>query len=442
MLRRLPCFSNPLAGVTYIGLFNSQAMSDIQYEKFELGNGLRVIVHEDHSLAKVAFNVLYRVGARNEDPDRTGFAHLFEHLMFGGSKHIPDYDTHLQRVGGENNAFTTNDITNYYISLPSNQVETAFWLESDRMLELDFSQKSLDVQKSVVIEEFKQRYLNKPYGDAHLLLRAIHFQVHPYHWPTIGKNIEQIEGASLDDVKSFFYRFYAPNNATLVLAGDITVAEAKRLSEKWFGPIPRRTLGHKPLAVEPPQTSPRSHTVHKEVPYPAVYKMYHIPGRDHPDYFAADILTDILSNGKAGHLFQRMVKESELATSARAFSWGAYDPGMISVDATLAKGKTVEEYELALQEVLKGLEDLSEQELQRVKNAVESQYVMERGVLLNKAMMLAMADSRDQVHTINDDIEIFMALTTDNIRKAAQTYFSPENCSTLYYLPMEDKAHA
>lgn len=414
-------------------------MSAITYQDFELENGLKVIVHEDHSLAKVAFNVLYRVGARNEDPERTGFAHLFEHLMFGGSKHIADYDKHLQRVGGENNAFTTNDITNYYISLPSNQVETAFWLESDRMLELDFSQKSLDVQKSVVIEEFKQRYLNKPYGDAHLLLREIHYTTHPYQWPTIGKKIEHIEGATLDDVKSFFFRFYAPNNATLALAGDITLAEAKRLAEKWFGPIPRRELGLRPLPVEPPQTEARSETVYKEVPFPAVYKFYHIPPRNHPDYPAADLLTDIMSNGKAGHLFQQLVKEKEIASSARAFSWGAYDPGMVSIDATLAKGKSVEEYESALKEVIEGLYNISEQELQRVKNAIESQYVMERNTVLNKAMLLAMADSMGDIELVNKTIDRYMAVTTADIVAAAKKYLAPTNCSTLYYLPKDSQ---
>ena len=222
-------------------------MSHIHYESFVLDNGLKVIVHEDHSIPKAVVDVVYKVGAKDEDEERTGFAHLFEHLMFGGSKHIEDYDTPLQRVGGENNAFTTNDITNYYITLPSNQLETAFWLESDRMLELDFSQHSLDVQKSVVIEEFKQRYLNKPYGDAHLILRSLHYKVHPYKWPTIGKEISHIEGASLDEVKDFFYGFYAPNNATLIVAGDVKTDEVRRLAEKWFGPIPNRKLKKKEL---------------------------------------------------------------------------------------------------------------------------------------------------------------------------------------------------
>lgn len=410
-------------------------MSVIKYDSFVLDNGLKVIVHEDHSIGKVVVDVIYNVGARNEDEERTGFAHLFEHLMFGGSKHIPNYDNPLQKVGGENNAFTTNDLTNYYLTLPYNQIETGFWLESDRMLELDFSQRNLDVQKSVVIEEFKQRYLNRPYGDAHLELRAVHFTKHPYKWPTIGKEISHIEGATLENVKDFFYGYYAPNNATLVVAGHVTVAEARRLAEKWFGPISRRELKHRPLPVEPAQTEARSKTVYRDVPFPAVYKMYHIPAKTDPGYYAADIITDILSAGKAGHLFQHMVKEKEVATSARAFSWGAHDPGMISIDGTLARGKTIEEYETALQEVLDGLLDISEKELQRVKNAIESQYVMERTKILNKAMMLAMSDVAGDVDLANTSLQHYLAVSREDIVAATRKILRPENSSTLYYLP-------
>jgi zinc protease len=417
-------------------------MSAISYSSFLLDNGLKVVVHEDHSLAKVVINLLYRVGARNEEPDKTGFAHLFEHLMFGGSRNISDYDTQLQRVGGENNAFTTNDITNYYITLPSNQIETGFWLESDRMLELDFSQRSLDVQKSVVVEEFKQRYLSKPYGDAHLILRDIHYTTHPYKWATIGKEVSHIERATLDDVKDFFYGFYAPNNATLVVAGDATLAQVKELAEKWFGAIPSRDLKLRPLPVEPPQTEARTATVHREVPFASIFKMYHIPGRIHHDYPAADLLTDILSNGKAGHLYQSMVKEKKVASSVRAFTWGAYDPGMISIDGTVAQGSTVEEYEKALDEVINGLFNVAEDELQRVKNAIESQYIMERTTLLNKAMLLAMGDALGDIELANNTMEKYLAVTTTEIAVAARKFLAPTNCSTLYYLPTNGKHNA
>lgn len=410
-------------------------MSKIEYQSFYLDNGLRVVVHEDRSIGKVVLDILYRVGARNEDEERTGFAHLFEHLMFGGSKNISDYDSQLQRVGGENNAFTTNDLTNYYMTMPANQLETGFWLESDRMLELDFSQKSLDVQKSVVIEEFKQRYLNKPYGDAHLELRSLHFNTHPYRWPTIGKDISHIEGATLDNVKDFFYGFYAPNNATLVVAGNVTVDQVRRLAEKWFGPIPKRTLKHRPLPVEPIQTSARKKTVHRKVPFPAVYKMYHIPSKTSKDYFAADMITDILSAGKAGHLYQALVKEKQVVTNVRAFSWGAHDPGMVSIDGTLAEGRTPEEYEAALEEVLEGLLKIDDKEISRVKNSIESHYTMERTTLLNKAMTLAMSDSLGDLELANSSLDHYLAITRDDIIKASQKYFSPQNCSTLYYLP-------
>ncbi|MFN8393302.1 MAG: pitrilysin family protein [Bacteroidia bacterium] len=415
-------------------------MSAIPFQTFFLDNGLKVIVHEDHSTATAVVDILYRVGARNEVSDKTGFAHLFEHLMFGGSKNIPNYDTPLQMVGGENNAFTTNDITNYYLTVPSNQIETGFWLESDRMLELDFSQKNLDVQKSVVIEEFKQRYLNKPYGDAHLILRGLHYTTHPYRWPTIGKEISHIESATLEDVKAFFYGYYAPNNATMVVAGNVTLSQVKELAQKWFGDIPRRELLHQPLPAEPRQTEPRKKVVHKDVPFPAVYKMYHIPAKNDDAYFAVDLVTDILSNGKAAHLYQHMVKDKQVASSVRAFSWGSHDPGTVSIDGTVAKGKTVEQYEEALQEVLDELLNVSEEEVQRVKNSVESQYVMDRVTLLSKAMNLAISDALGDVNLVNTSLDRYLALTRNDVVEATRRYFHPNNCSTLYYLPQNGKS--
>ena len=417
-------------------------MSAIQYSTFTLDNGLRVVVHEDHSMAKAVINILYQVGSRNEAPERTGFAHLFEHLMFGGSANIPDYDVQLQQVGGENNAFTTNDITNYYLTLPSNQLETGFWLESDRMLELDFSQRSLDVQKSVVVEEFKQRYLNKPYGDAHLILRDLHFTTHPYRWPTIGKELSHIEGATLDDVKAFFYGFYAPNNAVMVVAGNVTVDQVRRLADKWFAPIPARTLMRKPLPVEPPQTAARQQSVYRDVPFASVYKMYHIPARTEQGYYVADIITDILSSGKAGHLYQKMVKDTEVASSVRAFSWGSFDPGIVSIDGTVARGKTVAEYETVLDEVIGSLSEIAEEELQRVKNSIESQYIMERTTLLNKAMVLAMADALGNIEEANTGIQRYLSISREDVVQGARKYQAAENCSTLYYLPLEYQSQA
>ena len=415
-------------------------MLQIAFETHTLSNGLKIIVHEDHSVPKVVVDILYKVGSKDENPDLTGFAHLFEHLMFEGSKNIPSYDTPLQRVGGQNNAFTTPDITNYYLTVPANQLETAFWLESDRMLELAFSQEKLDIQKSVVIEEYKQRYLNQPYGDAHLKLRAVHYTEHPYRWPTIGKDISHIENATLINVKDFFYHFYAPNNATMVVAGAVKPEEVYRLAEKWFGEIPRRELGKKTLPVEPAQTQPKHLQVEGKVPFPAVYKMYHMPAQSDPDYYVADILTDLLSNGKSGILYQRMVREKQIASQASSFTWGLHHPGIISIDGKIAEGHGMEEYETALEEVLEEVSQVSEEELERMKKKLSASFIMQKAYLLNKAMALAMYDSLGEVDLINQTPAIYEAITLDQVQEAAKKYFHKNNCSTLYYLP-ENRAN-
>ncbi|RMG62954.1 MAG: insulinase family protein [Bacteroidetes bacterium] len=407
----------------------------IEFQTFFLDNGLKVIVHEDHSIPKAVLNLIYRVGSRDEDPDLTGFAHLFEHLMFEGSRHIPHYDLPLQRVGGENNAFTTPDITNYYLSLPSHQIETGFWLESDRMLALDFSQEKLDIQKRVVIEEYKQRYLNQPYGDAHLRLVDLHFTTHPYRWQTIGKDISHIEQATLADVEAFFYGYYAPNNATLVVAGDVHLAQVQELAQKWFGDIPRRELKKHPLPEEPEQTEARDMTVHGDVPYPAVYKMYHIPSHRERDYYIADLLTDLLANGQSSLLHQELTRKQQLSPNASAFSWGLHDPGMLSINATLAPGKSPEAYEQALAGVLAQLQDLNEVALQRIKGKLEATFVLQKTTILNKAIALAISDALGDPDLINTTPEIYRNIALDEVHQAARTILAPENCSTLYYLP-------
>jgi len=323
--------------------------------------------------------------------------------------------------------------------VPSNQLETAFWLESDRMLELNFSQEKLDIQKSVVIEEFKQRYLNQPYGDAHLKLRQLHFQVHPYQWATIGKEISHIEEATLDEVREFFFGYYAPNNATLVVAGDVEPARVLELAHKWFGDIPRRKLKKHPIPQEPPQGEARSMRVQGDVPLEAVYKMYHVPAHTERAYYLTDILTDILSNGKSSRLFQVMVKEKQLSPQVNAFSWGMHDPGAVSIDGRVVKGKTIEAYETALQEVLDSLQELTEEELQRVKNKLEATFVMQKTTILNKAMGLAISDSLGDPSLVNTTAEIYRSISLEEVKQAAATYFAPSNCSTLYYLP---KNHA
>ncbi len=410
-------------------------MSRIHYESFSLGNGLKVVVHADHSLPKVVVDILYKVGSRDEDMSLTGFAHLFEHLMFEGSKHIPSYDRPLQAVGGTNNAFTSADLTNYYLTVPSNQLETAFWLESDRMLELGFSQEKLDIQKNVVIEEFKQRYLNQPYGDAHLRLLNLHFTHHPYRWPTIGLDISHIENARLQDVEDFFYGYYAPNNAVLVVAGDVEVDAVKELAEKWFGPIPARELKKHGLPQELPRTAPRTMTVHADVPYPAVYKMYHIPAHSERGYYIADILADLLSNGRSSIIQQHMIRRRKVSPQASAFPWGHHDPGALSIDGRVAEGKTVEEYETALEECFDQLRNLRQEDLERVKGKLEAIFVMQNLTLMNKAMSLAFSDMLGDLELVNSTPDIYRSITLEEVREAAATIFDPANSSTLYYLP-------
>lgn len=407
----------------------------IQYETHTLSNGLKVVVHQDRSIPQAVVDIVYHVGSKDEDEKLTGFAHLFEHLMFEGSKHIPKFDPPLQEVGGQNNAFTTPDITNYYLSLPSNQLETAFWLESDRMLELAFSQEKLDIQKSVVIEEFKQRYLNQPYGDAYLKLLGLHFTEHPYKWPTIGKDISHIEEASLDDVRDFFFGYYAPNNATLVVAGDVDPEHVIRLAEKWFGALPRRKLKKHSIPAEPAQTSSRELTCYGKVPYPAVYKMFHVPAHMDREYYIADILTDILANGRSGILYQYMVRQKQVSPNTNAFSWGLHDPGVISIDGVVAEGKSIEEYERSLQEALNQLLTITEADLNRIKGKLEAIFVMQQTTIMKKAMGLAVSDALGDTDLVNTTPSLYQSITLEEVKHAAANFLKPENCSTLYYLP-------
>jgi zinc protease len=346
----------------------------IQFKEFTLDNGLQVIVHEDPTVQIAVMNILYNVGSRDEHPEKTGFAHLFEHLMFGGSQHVPSYDEPLQLVGGENNAFTNTDITNYYLTLPATNLETGFWLESDRMLSLSFDPKVLEVQQKVVVEEFKQRYLNQPYGDVWLKLRPLAYKTHPYQWATIGKEIRHIEEATLEDVKNFFFRFYVPENAILVVAGNVVFDEVKALSEKWFGPIPRGNKSDRRLPLEPPQDRKRTLEVEAKVPADAFYKAWHMPGRFHRDYYAVDLLSDILSRGQSSRLYQKLVKEKEVFTSISSFVMGTIDPGLLVLSGRLKQGISFAEAE---QEIAMALNDILEngatpEELTKVKNQAES----------------------------------------------------------------------
>ena len=407
----------------------------IKYEKFELENGLKVIVHQDKSTPIACINILYNVGARDEHPDQTGFAHLFEHLMFGGSVNIPNYDEPLQRVGGENNAFTTNDITNYYLTLPSENLETGFWLESDRMLSLAFSDKSLEVQRSVVIEEFKQRYLNQPYGDVWLLMRPMIYKVHPYQWDTIGKEISHIENAQMQDVKNFFKKFYCPNNAIMVVAGNVEFEEVKALTEKWFAPIPKGSDNKRNLPVEPPQTEARSLVVERDVPAAAIYKAYHMCSRYDKEYYATDLISDILSRGNSSRLHNSLIKEKKMFSDLHAYVMGDFDKGLFIVSGKLSSGVTMAEADKAIDEELEKmkLQLVTVDELQKVKNKMESSHVFGEIEVLNKATNLAVSELLGDANMVNMEVEKYLSVTAEQIREQANSIFRAENCSTLYY---------
>lgn len=407
----------------------------IQVNRYTLANGLRIVHNEDDSTQMVALNLLYDVGARDEDPSHTGFAHLFEHLMFGGSLHIPDYDTPVQNAGGENNAWTNNDITNYYITLPHQNVETGFWLESDRMLSLDFSPKSLEVQRQVVIEEFKQRNLNQPYGDASHLLRELAYESHPYRWPTIGKEIAHIAQATLEEVKDFFFRFYAPNNAILAVTGHISFEETVRLAEKWFGPIPARNISPRQLPAEKPQTAVRRKTVERKVPVDAIYMAFHMSNRMHPDYYVYDMITDILSNGRSSRFIQSLVQEQKLFTSIDAYISGSLDEGLLHVTGKPVEGVSLEQAEEAIWKELEKMKTVpvSEQELEKVKNRYESEQIFNNINYLNVATNLAFFELMGKAEDINEEVGKYRAVTAEQIQATSARCFVPENCSILYY---------
>lgn len=407
----------------------------IQVNRYTLANGLRIVHNEDDSTQMVALNLLYDVGARDEAPSHTGFAHLFEHLMFGGSLHIPDYDTPVQNAGGENNAWTNNDITNYYITLPHQNVETGFWLESDRMLSLDFSPKSLEVQRQVVIEEFKQRNLNQPYGDASHLLRELAYEAHPYRWPTIGKEIAHIAQATLEEVKDFFFRFYAPNNAILAVTGHISFEETIRLAEKWFGPIPARNISPRQLPAEKPQTAVRRKTVERKVPVDAIYMAFHMSNRMHPDYYVYDMITDILSNGRSSRFIQSLVQEQKLFTSIDAYISGSLDEGLLHVTGKPVEGVSLEQAEEAIWKELEKMKTVpvSEQELEKVKNRYESEQIFNNINYLNVATNLAFFELTGKAEDINEEVGKYRAVTAEQIQATSARCFVPENCSILYY---------
>jgi zinc protease len=408
----------------------------IQFEKFVLPNGLKVLVHEDKSTPMAVVNVLYDVGARDEFPHKTGFAHLFEHLMFGGSINIPVYDEPLQIAGGENNAYTTNDLTNYYCQLPAENIETAFWLESDRMLSLAFGKKSLDTQRKVVSEEFKEHYINKPYGDVWHKMRELAYTTHPYRWMTIGKELSHIENATLEDVKAFFFKHYTPSNAILTVAGNITVEKVKELTQKWFASIPAGEKYERNLPLEPKQTAARNLEVKANVPLDALYKCWHIYSRTDMRYYTADLITEILSGGGSSRLYQALVKEKKLFSNIECYHMGSTDTGLLTIEGKLVKGVNMKHAEAAVNEEIKKIQMLgiTDKELEKVKNKTESMMAFEDMSVMNRAASIAMYELLGDADLINKELERYKGVTADDILQQSKIIFDENNCNTLYYL--------
>tara|TARA_B100000900_G_scaffold397837_1_gene398599 strand:- start:934 stop:2163 length:1230 start_codon:yes stop_codon:yes gene_type:complete len=405
----------------------------IEFEKFKLPNGLEVVLHQDKTSSLVCLNMLYKVGSKNEDPDKTGFAHLFEHLMFGGSKHIPNFDTHLQAVGGDNNAFTSSDITNYYTTVPKNNIETSFWLESDRMLGLSFKEEVLEREKKIVIEEFKQRYLNQPYGDVWLKLSPKAYQLHPYRWPTIGKKISHIEDINMQDVKAFFNTYYAPSNAILVIAGNVTIAEAQQLCTKWFAPIEDHNVNKRIITKEPKQTQSRQVDLKANVPQNAIYKAYHMPGRISNQYQVNDLLSDILGRGKSSLLHQFGVKKSQIFSSLSSYVTGSIDPGLMIISGRLSDNVTFENAEKTLANSIQELIIQTSESLKKVKNMAVSSITFGEINLLNRAISLAYSTNLGDTDLVNKEIDIIESVTEKDLSYAIHTTLLESNCTTLYY---------
>ena len=407
----------------------------ISFEKFTLANGLQVIVHEDPATTMAVVDVIYNVGSRDEDENLTGFAHLFEHLMFGGSENIPSFDTPLQKVGGENNAFTTPDLTNYYISVPAQNIETAFWLESDRMKQLAFNTQSLETQRKVVIEEFKQRYLNQPYGDVWLKFRPMIYQKHPYRWPTIGAGIQHIEEAQMSDVRAFFEKHYVPSNAVLVVAGRVKVDQVKALAEKWFAPIDAGIKPNRKLPQEPEQSEDRRMEISGDVPANRIYKAYPVIGRYEPGYYAIDLMSDLVGRGESSYLYEHLVQKQRIFDSIGTYQTSSIDPGLLIIQGQVSDDVKIEEAEKAL---VKALQDFAaspiiEKDLQMVKNQSEASLVFGEVEVLNRAMNLAMAANAGDVNLVNEESDKIAKVQAADLEKWAQRLFIQGKSNTLLY---------
>jgi predicted Zn-dependent peptidase len=407
----------------------------IQFEKFQLDNGLKVLVHQDTSTPMAVVNVLYNVGAKDEDPNKTGFAHLFEHLMFGGSVNIPVYDEPLQRAGGENNAYTTNDLTNYYCQIPAENIETAFWLESDRMLSLAFSKKSLEVQRKVVCEEFKEHYINKPYGDAWHKMRSLAYTKHPYRWMTIGASLQHVEDATMEDVKDFFFQFYRPNNAILVVTGNVQTEQVKQLAEKWFGPIEAGKPYVRNLPKEPVQEKSRSMDVRADVPLDMLMMTWHMGGRFDEGYHATDLITEVLGGGTSARLYEQLIKVKQIFSSIDCYHFGTVDPGLLVIEGKLVKGISMAVAEKAVLEEIEKIKNeiLDAKEVQKVINKTESVICFEDMSIMNRAHSLAYYELLGDADLMNKELSMYQKVTPSMIQHTAQQIFQDSNRNTLYY---------
>lgn len=407
----------------------------INYRKKILDNGLTVAVNRDPQSKLAAVNILYKVGARNENPQRTGFAHLFEHLMFRGTEAVPDFDVPVQMASGDNNAFTNNDYTDFYLTLPVDNIETALWLESDRMAGLNITPEKLQTEKKVVIEEFRQRYLNQPYGDQMMLLRDLAYKKHPYRWATIGRSIDHIETATLDEVNAFHRRHYHPSNAVLSISANMDEEAMIALAEKWFGDIPDNGLKADPLPVEPVQTAPRRMEVERDVPATMVLMTFHIGERRSDDFYVADLVSDLLSGGDSSRLYAHLVKEQRLLSSVNAYITGDLDPGLFIFTGQLLPDVAPEAVEAAFWreiEVLK-TENPDRREIEKVKNKFEANTLFGELNVMNKAMNLGFYDMAGDLSLINREVDLYRGVDEEAIRRFSRKTFTPENCSTLIY---------
>ena len=407
----------------------------MKINRHRLSNGLRIIHACDETLQMVYVNLLYGVGARNEQYEYTGIAHLFEHLMFEGTPEVPSFDEPLERAGGENNAYTNNDITNYYISLPKQNAELAFWMESDRMCNIDLTDESVSVQRQVVIEEFKQEHLNRPYGDVSLLLRPMAFKHHPYRWSTIGRKPSHIANVPVEVLRDFYSRYYAPDNAILAVVGNISFEQVVEWSEKWFGAIPAKGVGRPTLPVEPRQVRQRRKTVYRNVPQDALYMVFHMGGRCDSDFFPCDVISDVLSNGYSGRLMARLVRKKKIFTKIDAFVSDCIDPGLFSIYGRVAEGVSLEKAEEALWYELQLLQTklVPKSEIEKVRNRFESEHIFRYLCGENLAGNLAVAEGRGSAESLFDEVASYRNVTPEEVRSAARELFRKGNSSVLYY---------